>query len=81
LNRAIALAQVNGPECGIEEINAIEESDRLQSYPFFPAALAELELRAGQLENARRHFEAALAFTRNPMERRYLESRARAAGG
>ncbi len=79
LNRAIAVAQKSGPESGIEEIQAIAQSELLASYPFLPAALGELELRAGQIESAREHFEAAVALARNPMERRFLELRLEAA--
>jgi len=51
----------------------------LQSYPFFAAALGELELRAGRVDRARKHFEEAAALARNPMERRFLENRIQAA--
>jgi RNA polymerase sigma factor (sigma-70 family) len=78
LNRAIAIAQKDGPERGIEEIRAIGDSDKLASYPFFPAALGELELRAGQTDGARKHFEAAVSLARNPTERRFLQRRAKA---
>jgi len=81
LNRAIAVAQQEGPERGFEEIEAIEDHDRLAAYPFYPAALGELELRSGRHEVARRHFQAALALARNPMERRFLERRVRACEG
>jgi len=40
-------------------------------------AIAELELRRGDREPAREHFEAALALARNPTERRFLEKRVR----
>lgn len=76
LNRAIALAEKEGPERGIEAIHAIPESQRLASYPFFPASLAELELRAGHADRARTHFEEAAALARNDMERRFLTTRA-----
>lgn len=79
LNRAIAVAQTHGPEAGIAEIRAIEHSDRLSAYPFLPAALGELELRAGHRDIAREYFEAAVGLARNPMERRFLELRALAA--
>jgi len=75
LNRAIAVAQHEGPERGLEEIDAIEDRKRLSAYPFYSAALGELELRRGRHETAREHFRAALALARNPMERRYLERR------
>ena len=75
LNRAIAVAQNQGPERGLEEILAISDRDRLASYPFYSAALGELELRRGRHETAREHFRAALALARNPMERQFLDGR------
>jgi RNA polymerase sigma factor (sigma-70 family) len=81
LNRAIAVAQHEGPERGLEEIRAIADVDRLASYPFYPAALGELELRTGRWEIAREQFRAALALARSPMERRFLEQRLGACEG
>jgi len=75
LNRAIAVAQNEGPERGLEEIRAITDRDRLASYPFYSAALGEFELCGGRHETAREHFQAALALARNPMERRFLDRR------
>ncbi len=75
LNRAIAVAQSEGPERGLEEIELIAGRDRLAAYPFNWAALGELELRLGRHETAREHFRAAHAVARNPMERRFLEQR------
>jgi RNA polymerase sigma factor (sigma-70 family) len=75
LNRAIAIAQRDGPECGLAEIRAIADRDRLSDYPFFTAALGELEMRSGRHEIAREHFQAALSLARNPMERKFLEQR------
>jgi RNA polymerase sigma-70 factor (ECF subfamily) len=78
LNRAIAIAERDGAERGIAELQAIEGRDRLEGYPFYPAALGELELRRGDRERARTFFAAALAAARNPTERRFLEKRVRA---
>ena len=75
LNRAIAIAQRDGPERGLEEINLISDADRLRSYPFLAAALGELELRRGQYGAALDHFQAAIGLARNGMERRFLERR------
>jgi RNA polymerase sigma factor (sigma-70 family) len=75
LNRAIAVAQREGPKRGLEEIFAIGDRDRLAAYPFYPAALGELEFRRGRYAAAREHFRAALALGRNPMERRFLKQR------
>jgi RNA polymerase sigma-70 factor (ECF subfamily) len=78
LNRAIAIAQRDGVERGIEELHAIGDRERLNRYPFYPAAMGELQLRRGNREAARAHFSAALALARNPTEQRFLEKRVRA---
>jgi len=75
LNRAIAVAQRDGPERGLEALNAIKDKDRLSAYPFYAAALGELEFRRGKLEAAGRHFRTALALARNPLERSFFERR------
>lgn len=76
LNRAIAIAQIEGPERGLEGLRAIADHERLASYPFYSAALGELELQCGREAIARAHFETAAALARNATERRFLERRA-----
>jgi RNA polymerase sigma factor (sigma-70 family) len=78
LNRAIAIGQRDGVDRGIDELHAIGDRERLDRYPFYPAAIGELELRRGSREAARDYFRAALALARNPTERRFLEKRVRA---
>ena len=78
LNRAIAVAQYQGPARGLQELAAIEDRDRLSRYPFYFAALGDLELRCGQREQARQHFSDALSRARNPMEREFFQQRMRA---
>jgi RNA polymerase sigma-70 factor (ECF subfamily) len=78
LNRAIAIGQRDGPERGLEALRSIAEASRLKSYPFYSAAIGELEFRCGNVEAARCYFSAAAALARNPVERRFLESRVRA---
>jgi RNA polymerase sigma-70 factor (ECF subfamily) len=75
LNRAIAVAQDQGPERGIEEINAIADSRRLAQYPFYAAALGELERRRGRPEIAIEHFRSALSLARNPTEEEFFNQR------
>jgi RNA polymerase sigma factor (sigma-70 family) len=75
LNRAIAVAQSEGAERGLEEIHAIAGVERLVEYPFYYAALGELEHRCNRGTLARRHFQAALERARNPMEQRFLQQR------
>jgi RNA polymerase sigma factor (sigma-70 family) len=77
LNRAIAIAQRDGPVQGLEAIDAIVDIDRLVGYPFYHAARGELELGRGNDSLARTHFEAAVAHARNHEERRFLENRLR----
>ena len=75
LNRAIAVAQHEGPERGLQAIRAIDGLDRLAAYPFYPSTLGELELRGGRPEVAHDHFQTARALARSPMERRFIERR------
>ena len=75
LNRAIAIAQREGPQRGLEEIRAIKDAERLKEYPFYHAALGEFEIRSGHLHDARDHFFTALSLARNPMERTFFEQR------
>jgi RNA polymerase sigma factor (sigma-70 family) len=80
LNRAIAVAQRDGPERGLEAIDGIENCDCLAGYPLYSATIAELELRRGRHEVARAYFRAARGLARNPMQRRFLDARADACG-
>jgi RNA polymerase sigma-70 factor (ECF subfamily) len=75
LNRAIAVAQRDGPDRGLEQIRAIQHGDRLSGYPFYRAAIGELELRRGRAAAARDHFCAAVAVARNGAERQFFERR------
>jgi RNA polymerase sigma-70 factor (ECF subfamily) len=75
LNRAIAIAQAEGPERGLQEIDGITDRERLASYPFYPATIGELELRRGRKSEAVKHFETALKLARSPTERRFIEAR------
>jgi len=75
LNRAIAVAERDGAERGLEEIRAIANAECLIDYPFYHAALGELEHRCNRHAVARQHFHAALARARNAMEQRFLQQR------
>jgi len=75
LSRAVAVAQREGPERGIAEIQAIGQTERLTGYPFLAAALGELELRRGQGATAAAHFRRARGLARNSMERRFFNQR------
>ena len=75
LNRAIAIAQHEGPERGLAALRAIPGRERLDSYPFYTLALAEFELKCGRHSVAREHFKDALPLARNPTEHKFIEQR------
>jgi RNA polymerase sigma-70 factor (ECF subfamily) len=75
LNRAMAIAQNDGPDRGLAAIQSIEGVERFASYPFYPASLGELELRRGRAKEAKAHFKATHRLARNDGERRFLKSR------
>jgi RNA polymerase sigma factor (sigma-70 family) len=75
LNRAVAIAQFEGPERGLEELGKIVDRDRLVVYPFYFAALGEFELGMGRHGVARERFSAAAALARSPMERSFFNQR------
>ena len=78
LNRAIAVAQLDGPDRGLKAIAAIGDPSRLVRYPFYHAALGELEQRRGFPGRAREHFRDAAELARNGPERRFFEARVEA---
>ncbi len=72
LNRAAAVAMVEGPERGLELIDAIAGIDEYQP---LHAARADLLRRLGRDAEARTAYERALALSENPAERRFIEAR------
>ena len=75
LNRAIAVAQRDGPAHGLDEIGRIGDRDRLASYPFYFAAIGEFELRLGRDSRAREFFDRAVEVARNADEAKFLRER------
>jgi RNA polymerase sigma-70 factor, ECF subfamily len=73
LNRAAAVAMRDGPQAGLERIEAILERGELQDYHLAFAARAELCRRLGRWADARDAYERALGLVRQEPERRFLE--------
>ena len=73
LNRALALAERDGPGAGLEALEPLGE--RLASYHLFHAARGELLRRLDRPDDARAADRRALGLTDNPAERRLLEER------
>ncbi|MDL4814099.1 RNA polymerase sigma factor [Actinomadura opuntiae] len=75
LNRALAVAERDGVDDGRRELIALAEEPKLSRYPFYWAALADLERRAGRHAAARGHYEHAIALARSTAERTAFERR------
>jgi RNA polymerase sigma-70 factor, ECF subfamily len=72
LNRAVAIAMVEGAEPGLEAIDRIEGLD---GYQHLHSARGDLLRRAGRHDEAIAAYERALALAANPVEREFLERR------
>ena len=76
LNRAVAVAMVNGPRAGLGLLQGLAAHKRLADHHRLAATQAQLQEMAGDLGAAlASYLEAAACATSRP-ERRYLESRA-----
>ena len=77
LNRAVAVAMVNGPQPALELIDSLAAKGDLDEYHLLHAARADLFRRDGKFENAANSYKRALELVTNESERRYLERRLR----
>ena len=71
LNRAIAVAEAEGPEAGLEIADAIE----LDDYRYLHSTRGELLRRLGRTAEARDAYVRALELSHDDAERRLLERR------
>ena len=72
LNRAVAVAEMDGPEAGLD---ALEQVGPLAGYPSLDAVRGELLYRLGRFDEAALAYRSALALPGNATERRHLENR------
>lgn len=77
LNRAVALAEVEGPQAGIAAVNAIRNLQTLESYYLLYAVLGEFELRLKHPQAAAAHFRKALQLAEIKSEQAFLAQRLR----
>jgi RNA polymerase sigma-70 factor (ECF subfamily) len=73
LNRAIAVAELDGPEVGLASVNGLQ--DALAGYHAFHATRADLLRRLGRDEEARAAYDAAIELAGNTAETAYLTRR------
>ncbi len=77
LNRAAAIAMVDGPRAALALVDAIAAGGELERYHLLHAARADLLRRLGSLAEAAKSYAQALALVTNDAERRFLERRLR----
>jgi predicted RNA polymerase sigma factor len=80
LNRAVAVAMVEGPAAGLEILDRLEAEPALKAYHLLPAARGDLLEKLGRKSEAKAEFERAASLTQNERERVVLLDRAAACG-
>ena len=75
INRALAVAELQGAVAGLAAIEEMAADARLVEYQPYWAARADLLARTGANEEARRAYEMAIGLERDSAVRRFLERR------
>jgi RNA polymerase sigma-70 factor (ECF subfamily) len=75
LNRAVAVAMVDGPAAALDQIEAAGQDGRLAGYRYLHAAKADMLRRLGRLTEAEAAYQAALELAENAAEREFLGRR------
>jgi len=78
LNRAVAVAMVDGPEAALAAVEELERDGRLAGYRYLPSTKADLLHRLGRDGEAAAAYQEALELTDNAAEREFLEGRLQA---
>ncbi len=72
LNKAVVIFQIYGAEKALQELNAIKEINKLQTYYLYHSIVGEIYLRLNKINEAKTQFETALKLTRSEPEKRML---------
>ena len=75
LNRAVAVAMVDGPAAGLAQLDELDRDGRLAGYRYLPAARADLLRQLGRTGEAVAAYRSALQLTDNDAERAFLTGR------
>jgi len=73
VNRAVAVAMRDGPEAGLELLDALADDPRLRTHHPYPAARAELLRELGRPAEAAAAYREALELVGSAPERAYLQ--------
>jgi RNA polymerase sigma factor (sigma-70 family) len=76
LNRAVAVAMVDGPRAGLAVLGTLDADDRMGNTHRLEAVRGHLLELAGELEAARKSYRRAATMTASVPEQRYLAMRA-----
>ena len=77
LNRAVALAEVQGPESALQALDvALADASRLAEYQPYWAARAHLLALCGRREQAAQAYQRAIGLAQDPSVRSFLQLRA-----
>ncbi len=79
LNRAVAVSMAEGPEAGLELVDALADDPALDGYHWLPTVRGDLLERLGRLDEGSEEFRRAASLTHNERERELLLARASAA--
>jgi predicted RNA polymerase sigma factor len=80
LNRAVAVSMAEGPEAGLQLVDALQKERALRDYHLLPSVRGDLLFKLGRRNEARAEFERAAALTGNAREEELLHQRAEACG-
>jgi predicted RNA polymerase sigma factor len=75
INRALTIAEIQGPSDALEALKQIEDDVRLTNYQPYWAARAALFARIGDHAEARKAYDIAIGLERDPAIRRFLQQR------
>jgi len=78
LNRAIVVANLDGPQAGLDAVAAIRDLEKLNSYYLLHAVLGEFEAQRFDFPAAADHFRRALSLAELTSEQAFLSARLRA---
>ncbi|GAA3104428.1 RNA polymerase sigma factor [Streptomyces rectiviolaceus] len=76
LNRAIALAETEGPSAGLALLSTLDDDERMAGHHRLLSVRAHLLEKTGDTAGAHEHYRRAAKSTASIAEQRYLEARA-----
>jgi len=65
LNRAVAVSMAQGPQAGLDLVEALADHGSLDGYHLLASVRGDLLTKLGRMDEARLEFERAATLTRN----------------